>query len=144
MPKLFSLYEIETMETKARAVAGLSFLLALVPAIYFIWIVALGSVGGEKPASVLPGTSEPLRLAYTGVAGIDQQLVTLFQAFWPVVDGTAPSLSLFSVFFFGEITGVWALLLLEGIRSGNRGRAFSLYDTHQVMNERGRRHLHHT
>ena len=115
------------MEIKTRAFISLGFLLALVPATYLIFVLSIGSLGEVKPTSVVPGISEPLRLSYTGVAGIDQQLVVLFKFFWPVVNGTEPGLSLFSVYFFGEISGAWALILLEGIRSGNRGRAFTLY-----------------
>ena len=73
----------------------------------------------------LPLTSEPLRRFYTGIKFLDERLTVLACIFWPLLDGNYPSLSLHAVFFAGQVGGVWGLMMVEGMRSGNRGRMVS-------------------
>ena len=73
----------------------------------------------------LPGTKEPLRLVYTGIKKIDYRLTVLETIFWPISHGSHPYLSLQAFYFVGQVAGAWGLVMLEGTRSGNKGRIVS-------------------
>ena len=75
---------------------------------------------------VLPGTKAPLRTVYSGVPAIDYQLTVLALLFWETVDGSHPSASLFCFHFAMQIVCGWGLLMIEGLRHGNRWRVVSL------------------
>lgn len=74
-----------------------------------------------------PGTTHPLKRAYTGFKPIDKVLSALNPFFAPVLDGSDPSLSLWGLFMFGQYGASFALAVLESWRYGNKGRAVSLY-----------------
>ena len=118
------------MERRTRATISIIFLLAIIPTSYMTCLIFLN---GPAPASleagdtVLPGTEAPIRLVWTGIAAIDSQLVFMLHFFWPVVNGAEPAISLLISQFGGELFGVWSLVMLEGIRAGNRGKVISLY-----------------
>ena len=93
-------------------------------------IVNNGTAALLQPAKlngvpVLPGTKFPLKLAYTGISAVDGQLVKLALFFWPVIDGSVPSASMQGLHFGGQIVAAWGLMLVEGMRFGNRGRLVS-------------------
>ncbi len=46
--------------------------------------------------------------------------------FWPAVDGKHPGLSLACYVFAGQWIAGWTLIIMEGYRAGNQGRAISL------------------
>ena len=118
---------VSTMDFRTRTLTSLAFFLALLPAGYLVIAIVVNGPGAlpQPPPATVPGTDAPLRLQYTGVAPVDKLLVTLFRFFWPALDGASPGASFFLASFAGEIPGVWSLLMLEGIRPGNRGRVIS-------------------
>jgi hypothetical protein len=79
----------------------------------------------ESP--VFPGSNVLLLRQYTGVRAIDRQLSVLVTFFAPVVDSRSGTLYLYAIFGLGQFGAAWTLLVMESLRSGNKGRAVSLY-----------------
>ena len=75
---------------------------------------------------LLPHTNEPLKTVYTGVPAIDYRLTVLALFFWENVDGSIPAGSLFCFHFATQIFSGWGLLMIEGLRHGNRWTLISL------------------
>ena len=73
-----------------------------------------------------PGTEDPLLMRYTGLKALDHQLTVLVAFFAPVVDFKSHGLNLFSVWGLGQFGAVWTLMVMESMRTGNKGRAVSL------------------
>ncbi|OJD27916.1 hypothetical protein ACJ73_00683 [Blastomyces percursus] len=69
---------------------------------------------------ILPETDERLRTDITSVHALDQLLGNLIPFFWPVVNGSSPSATLYGLRFSGAIGGLWSLVLLEMFRTGNK------------------------
>ena len=63
--------------------------------------------------------------AITGVEGLDDFLGTLVQFFWPCIDGSSPSTSLQSYLFMSQFVPFLLMWMVEGFRSGNKGKAVS-------------------
>lgn len=61
----------------------------------------------------------------TGVEGLDDFLGTLIQFFWPVADGSSPASTLHSLLFTSQFVPWLMMLMLEGQRVGNKGKAVS-------------------
>ncbi|KAI9878134.1 MAG: hypothetical protein M1830_001780 [Pleopsidium flavum] len=76
-------------------------------------------------SNFLSGTHEPLKATFTGIRPIDDQLKILVTFFWPIVDGSAPTTSLQSVHFGGQIVAAWIVCMIESLRDGNRWRVIS-------------------
>lgn len=74
----------------------------------------------------LPDTGERLRAHYTGLAALDAVLTILVRFFYSCAVGESPALSFFTVYFAGQILPWHAMLVLEGLRKGNKGTALSL------------------
>ncbi|KAL4938821.1 hypothetical protein BDV06DRAFT_225648 [Aspergillus oleicola] len=76
-------------------------------------------------ASKLPSSNATFRTAYTGIESVDRILSYLIKYRWPLSDGSDPALTPIAISYFGAISAIWTLLLLEGYRNGNKGRAIS-------------------
>ena len=74
---------------------------------------------------ILPGTVAPLKQSYTGIEAVDYQLTVLVTFFWPLVDGGMPHASLGVFRFASQFVAGWGLVVMEGMRNGNRGRLIS-------------------
>ena len=70
---------------------------------------------------LIPGTKEPLRLHFTGIAPIDYWYTIMVLFFWEAVDGSHPATSLTGIYFLGQLVGIWTLVYVEGNRIGNQG-----------------------
>lgn len=68
----------------------------------------------------IPGTHEPLRLRFTGIAPIDYWCTIMVLFFWEAVDGSHPTTSMNGIYFLGQLVGIWTLVWVEGIRRGER------------------------
>ncbi|KAH8595612.1 hypothetical protein B0O99DRAFT_511850 [Bisporella sp. PMI_857] len=79
----------------------------------------------EQEDARFPGTKDSLVRSYTGIKAIDHQLQILVIFFAPVVDSSNGNLSLFSITGAGQFGAAWTLLMLEGMRQGNRGKVVS-------------------
>jgi hypothetical protein len=84
----------------------------------------LAEMTSEAPRR-LPGSDELLVQQYTKVWPLDFQLKELVTFFWPVVNGELPELSLFGAYIATQIVPVHVLVLLEGLRRGNKGKLIS-------------------
>ena len=80
----------------------------------------------ESPSPRWPGTSEPVKRIYTGIPPIDGLLFNVNPFFAPVIDGSDPSLSLWSIFMSGQYGAGWCLTVLESLRRGNEGKFIRL------------------
>ena len=85
----------------------------------------LSSVLKSGEEARFPGTDESLLRTYTGVAQIDEVITMLVAFFAHTVDG---SVLWFGRFGAGQFGAAWGLMVMEGLRAGNRGRLVSWYD----------------
>ena len=98
---------------------------------YTTWYFLLNNGTADHMAhsgkiQLLPGTKEPVRTVYTGIPVIDYQLTVLTLFFWEIVNGSNPSASLFCFYFATQVACGWGLLMVEGLRHGNRWSLISL------------------
>ena len=100
---------------------------------YFTWYMWLNNGTADRMARIrdvgpriLPGTTAPLRTSYTGIKPIDYQLTVLCLFFWELIDGSQPNASLLCFHFAGQLAAGWGLLMVEKLRSGNKGRIITL------------------
>lgn len=107
-------------------------LLLSIAGFYGTWVLLMNNGTGEQMAKLgdhgphwLPGTQEPLRRVYTGVGAVDHQLTVLAVFFWEVVDGGMPNASLHAFHLAGQFGAAWTIVVLEGLRKGNRGKIIS-------------------
>jgi len=77
---------------------------------------------------MFPGTTDAMVKTFTGIERlefVDKQLQVLVTFFAPVVDPAYPGLNLFSIHGAGQFGAAWTLMMMEGMRMGNRGRIIS-------------------
>lgn len=74
-----------------------------------------------------PENPVQFRKVYTHITSIDMLVgrLTLTPFFWPLINGEKPELTLFGIYMFGQIWGSETLLIVEGWRVGNMGKAIS-------------------
>ena len=72
----------------------------------------------------LPLSERFILKRYTGWAGFDKLLALANVMFVNVVDGSTPQLSLYAFQFAGQLVPVFAIIMIEGLRSGNRNNVF--------------------
>lgn len=80
----------------------------------------------KTPSAVFPNAKYLLLKDYTGIRALDRQLTVLVTFFAPVVDSKNAALYLNSIYGLGQFGAAWTLLVMESLRSGNKGRAVSL------------------
>ncbi|KAK2809534.1 hypothetical protein FQN50_003802 [Emmonsiellopsis sp. PD_5] len=73
-------------------------------------------------AGTLPETDERLNMSMTGVKPVDILLGQFIPFFYAVVDGSSPSVMLHGAGFASALGGVWALMMVEAFRQGNKSR----------------------
>ena len=73
-----------------------------------------------------PGTNYPLKRDYTGLKIIDKLITILNPFVASILDGSDPSLSLWSFFIIGQYGTSFALSSLESYRYGNKGEVITL------------------
>lgn len=89
------------------------------------YISALLSLSDNGPPYMLPGTSIPLLLRYTGIPWSDKVAAFAVVIFANVTDGSMPQLSLLAFHLSGQFAVIVSLVLIEGMRAGNRGGLMS-------------------
>lgn len=73
-----------------------------------------------------PGAPTPFRDTYTGITLLDDEVRTLVCFFAIIVQGPQKEdVPWASLYLFVQLFGSWALITLEGLRRGNRGRLVS-------------------
>jgi hypothetical protein len=72
------------------------------------------------------GASNPYKGRITGVGAVDFLLFTLVNFFWPVTQAATAGLSLMGLLFAGQCCAFLTVMMIEGFRSGNKGKAVSL------------------
>ncbi|TEY60192.1 hypothetical protein BOTCAL_0184g00130 [Botryotinia calthae] len=83
----------------------------------------------KTPSAVFPNAKYLLLKDYTGIRALDRQLTVLVTFFAPVVDSKNAALWLNSIYGLGQFGAAWTLLVMESLRSGNKGRAVSFIGT---------------
>ncbi|TLS30248.1 hypothetical protein PpBr36_03800 [Pyricularia pennisetigena] len=84
----------------------------------------LNTLAEEHPTR-LPDSDVDGALIDVGDSGFGKFLLVLVRFFYPIMTGESPRLSLFSFWFAGQVISMHTLLVLEGLREGNRGRMIS-------------------
>jgi hypothetical protein len=124
-----------------RTVTGFLALLSAY-AFFATWGISLldGTLGlmldirlAEVP--LIPGTTEPLRLHFTGVGPIDYWYTIMVLFFWEAVDGSHPATSLTGIYFLGQLLPVLTLVFVEGYRFGNMGLTIARYIFHDYTHQ---------
>lgn len=97
--------------------------------VYFTWYLYMNNGTYDRIVRdrnavplILPGTAAPLKIIYTCIGWIDDQLIVLCLFFWELVNGSQPNASLLCFHFAGQIAAGYGLLMIEKSRSGNKGR----------------------
>ncbi|KIW14707.1 hypothetical protein PV08_07491 [Exophiala spinifera] len=77
----------------------------------------------SQPGAVIPGpTIAPMKQTYTGIGPVDKQLTTLVSFFYTAIDGNRADVSLSFLDLGGQVLASWVLIMIEGLRVGNRGK----------------------
>ncbi|KAL2074989.1 hypothetical protein VTL71DRAFT_8769 [Oculimacula yallundae] len=84
-------------------------------------------IQSEKPK--FPGTDFDLFMQYTGIGWLDRHICFLVMFFAPVVAKKGDALEMLTIFGAGQFGAAWALMLMEGLRKGNKGRVVSFVGT---------------
>lgn len=83
-------------------------------------------VDAEPGAGGFPGAPAPLLRRYTGIEAVDYVLAVLVGFFSGLIGGdVAPQYRLFTLWGMTQFGACWTLVVLEGLRAGNRGRLVS-------------------
>lgn len=84
--------------------------------------------GGAKSQKYIPGAPMPLRTVFTGVPALDGHLLALVCFFSSFMDGEkSVASSVASWYLMVQFCLAWMLLVLEGMRRGNRGSILSWF-----------------
>ncbi|KAI1144369.1 hypothetical protein F5Y05DRAFT_25319 [Hypoxylon sp. FL0543] len=86
---------------------------------------------GDGTTVELLGAPAPFKRQFTGIRGLDRQLATLTGFFAALIDdpGAGWDTTAFFVWGMAQFVAGWTILVLEGRRSGNRGRLVSWVGT---------------
>ncbi len=76
---------------------------------------------------VLPGSNNPIFTRFTGISPLDKVVTLAGIMFCNILDGSTPQSSLYSFHFAGQLVPVWTIMMVEGLRSGNKNTIFSWY-----------------
>ena len=77
----------------------------------------------HAPGADIPGpTKVPMKQTYTGIRFIDNQLIDLVAFFYTAIDGNRADVSLAGLDFGGQVVAAWVLMVIEGLRLGNKGK----------------------
>jgi len=80
--------------------------------------------------ALLPLSERPLLTLYTGQQLLDTLIALANIMFANVVDGSTPQLSLYAVQFGGQLVPVFAVMMVESLRAGNKSNIFLLLRSH--------------
>jgi hypothetical protein len=84
------------------------------------------SVGRDDQQKYIPGGPTPIRTTFTGIKHVDTQLLTLVTFFAFLIDGPQAWNDTLSFWYLmAQLYAGWCLVVLEGRRKGNRGKAVS-------------------
>ncbi|KAI1637173.1 hypothetical protein F4809DRAFT_335406 [Biscogniauxia mediterranea] len=75
----------------------------------------------------LPDSSNSILTFYTGIGPLDRLLALASVMFASVTDGSRPQLSLYAVHFGGQYLGILAVMMIEGLREGNKSNTFRFF-----------------
>ena len=71
-------------------------------------------------------TNDVYPQSFTSVKPLNDVANFFLAFFWPTVDGDHPGLSLACYVFASQWVAGWTLIMMEGYRAGNQGRAVAL------------------
>jgi hypothetical protein len=77
----------------------------------------------SEPGALIPGpTAAPMKQTYTGIGMVDKLLTNLVSFFYTAIDGNRADVSLSFLYLGGQVLASWVLIMIEGLRAGNRGK----------------------
>lgn len=89
-------------------------------------LFAVLTAASQAADPYVPGGPAPFRTSYTGIDGLDKHLMSLITSFSFLTDGPQTwSTTLAYWYLMMQLFAGWDLVVLEGHRRGNRGRAVS-------------------
>jgi hypothetical protein len=85
-------------------------------------------INASKAQGFLPDNAKTAYTAkFTGFGPVDDFLATLLTFFWPAATGQGGAgLTLMSILFGGQSCAAITMVMIEGFRKGNEGKAVSL------------------
>lgn len=84
------------------------------------------NTAGRRKEAFISGGVHPLKTTYTGIPAVDSQLMALIGFFAYSLDlEQSWDVTLSFWYLMAQFFAAWCLLLLEGVRKGNAGRAAS-------------------
>src|SRR5438874_1494022 len=86
---------------------------------------AVGSIRDEFP-KILPASNATLVDFYTGIEPLDYFLTTMQIVFSSIFDMSAPGMTVLAFYFAGQVVPVLVVMMIEGLREGNKGEIVSL------------------
>ncbi|KAH0422633.1 hypothetical protein CcaCcLH18_12711 [Colletotrichum camelliae] len=93
---------------------------------FYLAKVAINDLGNANGLNdVVMKTLEAEPITFTTVRQLDSLLTMLVRFFQPIVQSTDLPLTLFSIFMAGQLLAVHMLIIVEGMRAGNRGKIVS-------------------
>ncbi|KAI8265625.1 hypothetical protein K4K58_011033 [Colletotrichum sp. SAR11_239] len=93
---------------------------------FYLAKVAINDLGNANGLNdVVAKNLEAEPITFTTVRQLDSLLTMLVRFFQPIVQGTDLLLTLFSIFMAGQLLAVHMLIIVEGMRAGNRGKIVS-------------------
>jgi hypothetical protein len=78
---------------------------------------------------LLPGSNHPILTRFIGIPPLDKLLTLAGVMFANVTDGSHPQLSLYGSYFGGQLIGIFTIMVLEGLRQGNKQTSIAQYHT---------------
>lgn len=93
---------------------------------FYLAKVAINDLGNANGLNdVVAKNLEAEPITFTTVRQLDSLLTMLVRFFQPIVQGTDLPLTLFSIFMAGQLLAVHMLIIVEGMRAGNRRKIVS-------------------
>ncbi|PGH00927.1 hypothetical protein AJ80_09089 [Polytolypa hystricis UAMH7299] len=89
---------------------------------YIEALIRLRDVGPH----VLPGSNNPILKRYTLIPPLDKLLTLATVMFANITDGSTPQSSLYAFQFAGQLVPIFTIMVIEGLRSGNRRGVLSV------------------
>jgi hypothetical protein len=131
---IFSIFGIEPASAtmSARIVAATAFAAIAVLGVFSILgLPARNGMGDlfaaetEQTESLLASIGQTSKTHFTKLDGLDAFLDQLIAFSIRCVNGENKALSLFTTYFTGQVTATHAILVLEGLRTGNKNKIIS-------------------
>ena len=90
------------------------------------WASMFADAISQDKATQRSNTDTSSETSFPGISPVNFFLDQLLRFFQPCISGERPVLSLFAAYFAGQVLPMHTALVLEGLRTGNKGAIISL------------------